>query len=185
MSDTPRDRLAVRNPASHRVTWALAISALYALAGCTTTSPYTNRTPAPQPPAAQVPRTEPAPRPRSAEAPVMRDGGRAASAPAPAPAPAASTTSPATAALLEQSRRERADGRYGAAASALERALRIAPNDGALWVELAEVRLDEGDRTQAETLARKALTLTGADRRLATRAERVIAAAAACAGERC
>lgn len=168
-----------------RAAW---LAAVLAAAGCTTTTYSTGR-PVPRPPSAQVPPPSEAPGDTSAEAaargpaaerPVLRDGGRAEP-----PRDEAAARSPATAALLEQSRRERAAGRYGAAASSLERALRIEPNDAALWVELAEVRLDDGDRAQAEATARKALTLTGRNSRLAARAESVIARAAACAGGRC
>jgi tetratricopeptide (TPR) repeat protein len=80
----------------------------------------------------------------------------------------------ASAVLLEQSRGERAAGSYADAAVSIERALRIDPNNPALWIELAEVKADEGDFDQAEMMARKALTLAGSDRSIMARAERLL-----------
>ena len=61
---------------------------------------------------------------------------------------------PAVVALIEESERQRRVGNFGLAASALERALRIAPRDAALRVQLAELRLEQGDPFQAKELAR-------------------------------
>jgi Tfp pilus assembly protein PilF len=96
-------------------------------------------------------------------------GGQGARLPA-EPRPGASATS----ALLEQSRAERDDGDLNAAAATIERALTIAPEDAALWMELAEVRFEQGDLTLAEEMARKALTLTAEDSTVAERARRLI-----------
>jgi Flp pilus assembly protein TadD len=65
--------------------------------------------------------------------------------------------------LLAQSRTARAAGNYAQANATIERALRIAPNDPSLWVELGEVELATGNAAQAATLARKALTLASAN----------------------
>jgi len=86
------------------------------------------------------------------------------------PAPAAR----ATAALIVQSRAERDAGNLGGAAATIERALSIAPEDALLWIELAEIRLAQGDRQLAEEVARKALTLTNTNSPLAARAHRLI-----------
>jgi Tfp pilus assembly protein PilF len=80
----------------------------------------------------------------------------------------------ATSALLTQSRAERDAGDVNAAAATVERALTIAPEDPALWMELAEIRFEQGDLTLAEELARKALTLTTEDSTVAERARRLI-----------
>ncbi|HEX6997648.1 MAG TPA: tetratricopeptide repeat protein [Gammaproteobacteria bacterium] len=85
----------------------------------------------------------------------------------------------ASAQLLQQARAERAAGRYSAAATAVERALRLAPNDPVLWLELGEIHLADGNRQQAEMMARKALTLAAGDGSIESRAERLIRAAAA------
>src|SRR5690606_254579 len=71
------------------------------------------------------------------------------------------TTPPASRALLAQSRSERAAGSYAAAAASVERALRIDPNNALLWLELAQIRLEERDPAQAYTMARQAQSLAG------------------------
>jgi hypothetical protein len=85
---------------------------------------------------------------------------------------AASTT------LLAQSRSERTAGDHAAAVATLERALRIDPNNAALWIEVGEVELERGNATQAASMARKALTLTAGEAGLTRRAERLLEAAA-------
>jgi Tfp pilus assembly protein PilF len=104
--------------------------------------------------------------------------GRAPAGPAPAPAPRAEAPEPpqnaASVALLERSRGEREAGEYAAATASLERALRIDPNNASLWIELAEVKAADGDRSQAQEMARKALTLAGNDRSIAERARRLL-----------
>jgi Flp pilus assembly protein TadD len=90
----------------------------------------------------------------------------------------------ASRALLEQSRSGRASGSYAAAASSVERALRIDPNNAALWVELGEIKLDENDPVQAQMMARKALTLAGSDQNVVARAHRLVDRAA-CVSGRC
>jgi Flp pilus assembly protein TadD len=80
----------------------------------------------------------------------------------------------ASAALLEQSRDERVAGNYADAAVSIERALRIDPNNPALWIELAEIKAAAGDFEQAEMMARKALTLAGSDRSIMARADQLV-----------
>jgi tetratricopeptide (TPR) repeat protein len=108
--------------------------------------------------------------------------------PSPQPQPQPSTRAPAesepeapepqrnaaSVALLERSRDERDAGRYAAAVASLERALRIDPNNALLWIELAEVKAADGDRGQAQEMARKALTLAGNDRSISERARRLL-----------
>lgn len=88
-----------------------------------------------------------------------------------------SDASGASSALLEQSRAQRAAGSLPAARASLERALRLDPNNAALWLELGELELQTGNSTQAATMARKAQTLAGRDRQLTERAERLLRAA--------
>jgi hypothetical protein len=88
------------------------------------------------------------------------------------PEPAA--PSPVTTALLAQSHEQRDTGNLGGAAATIERALAIAPDEAVLWIELAELRLREGDPDQAEEMAQKALTLTSPNSALAARARRLI-----------
>ena len=88
-----------------------------------------------------------------------------------------SDASGASSALLEQSRAQRAAGSLPAARASLERALRLDPNNAALWLELGELELQTGNAAQAATMARKAMTLAGRDRRLTDRAEQLLRAA--------
>lgn len=87
----------------------------------------------------------------------------------------AAPVSSASSALLDQSREARAAGNYAAAAVALDRALRIAPNDPALWLEYGELRMAEGDYRQAATLARKSASLAGDNRAVRDAASDLIA----------
>lgn len=61
--------------------------------------------------------------------------------------------------LREQALRARASGDAGAAAAALDHALRIAPDDPAVLQERAEAALLQGDWAAAGTLARRAWEL--------------------------
>jgi Flp pilus assembly protein TadD len=89
------------------------------------------------------------------------------------PLPAAGRPPPAspTAALVEQGRRQSADGQYDQAVASVERALRIEPGNPWLWLELAQIHRSAGNARQADGHARKALSLAGTDR-AAEQAER-------------
>lgn len=71
----------------------------------------------------------------------------------------------AVAMLWDQAEEARRDNRTGDAIEALERALRVAPEDPVLWSRLAEMRLRQEDFAVAENLAAKSNALAG-DRRL-------------------
>lgn len=86
-------------------------------------------------------------------------------------------------ALLVRSANERRSGDYRAASATLERALRIEPSAPALWLELARVRLLEGNFAQAEQLARKAGSLAPADSPVEGESRRVIEEARRRAGQ--
>jgi hypothetical protein len=86
------------------------------------------------------------------------------------PAPGAT----ATRALLVRSQAEREAGDLGGAAATVERALTITPDEALLWVELAEIRMAQGDGVLAQEMARKALTLTTPNSPVAVRARRLI-----------
>ena len=83
--------------------------------------------------------------------------------PAPLPDTGGSQAASATAALLEQGRRQSADGDYDQAIASLERALRIEPANPWLWLELAQIHRSAGNERQADGHARKALSLAGSD----------------------
>ena len=135
-----------------RRTAALLLASLLA-AGCTSLSlAPPQRAPAPTPSD-----------PRTGEAPAPRTG---------------SNASAASQSLLTQSRAQRASGDDVQAAASLERALRIDPNNAMLWLELGELHLEAGNTAQAESMARRALTLAGSDRSIESQAERLLRAAA-------
>jgi cytochrome c-type biogenesis protein CcmH/NrfG len=141
---------------------AVALASL-TVSACTVLPSAAPRTPAP--PQRTSPEGAPATRPAT---PDQGDENRAGAA-----APSASSE------LLAQSRADRAAGRYAAAAVSVERALRIDPNNPALWLELGEIQLAGGNDQQAEMMARKALTLAGGTAHIESRAERLIRAALA------
>lgn len=67
--------------------------------------------------------------------------------------------SPAGDALLEQSRRQRRAGEFAQASASVERAIRIEPDHPAVWLELGQLRFEQGDYAQAEQMGRKSLSL--------------------------
>ena len=66
---------------------------------------------------------------------------------------------PVVVSLLEQADGLAAGGQLDRAAASVERGLRIAPKDAALWQKLARIRLEQGRYRQAESLAKKAIAL--------------------------
>ena len=114
--------------------------------------------------------------PGAVEAPAATAPEPGLAAPA-APSRPRSETAGATQALLAQSRAARAAGSYAQASATIERALRIAPSDPRLWVELGEIQLASGDAAQAATLARKALTLAADDSVAIADAQKLLRAA--------
>jgi tetratricopeptide (TPR) repeat protein len=66
---------------------------------------------------------------------------------------------PAVIALLDGARQQQKQGEYRSAQSSLERAQRIAPRDPQVYLQLADLRRQQGQYLQAEQLALKGLTL--------------------------
>ena len=83
--------------------------------------------------------------------------------------------SSASRSLLAMSRTHSDSGNYGQATAALERAIRIEPNQPALWLELGHVRFLEGDYQQAEQFGRKARSLAAGNAIAESLAVRLIA----------
>jgi Flp pilus assembly protein TadD len=77
--------------------------------------------------------------------------------------------------MLAQVRDARLAGRLGEAEALLEAALRIAPNDARLWLELAEVRFAGGEFESARSLADRAVALSGGDAGIVEAAQRLSA----------
>ena len=95
--------------------------------------------------------------------------------PLPPPATRSYSLNSASRALVNQAETQRKTGNFMQAGVTLERALRIEPNNPLLWLEYAELRMDETNFPQAENLARKALSLASGDPRTQSNAWRVIA----------
>lgn len=81
----------------------------------------------------------------------------------PTTVPSAPKASSAVTTLIKEADRMRAEGDLGRAASVLERAQRIEPQNPYVWNRLAHVRLDQGRTREAAELAAKSSSLAGAD----------------------
>ena len=82
---------------------------------------------------------------------------------------------PASTALVAEARAQTHAGHYDVAAATIERALRIEPDNPLLWMELGQVRMDEGDAAQADGLEHKAIALATGDSQVQATAWRLIA----------
>ena len=145
---------------------SLAASAL--LAGCAVPSPYEKPAPPPesgqQPPETTTP-GQPGQPPSTTPEPT----------PPPAPVVREPTLGAASRALVSQAQTQMATKNYVVAASSIERALRIEPDNPLLWIELGKVRLAEGNYVQAENMARKAVSMSVNAPRAQSSAWRLIA----------
>jgi Tfp pilus assembly protein PilF len=65
--------------------------------------------------------------------------------------------------LVASSRTSRASGDHAHALADIERAIRIEPRNPYLWLELGEIHLSRDDPRQAAAMARKAVSVAGAD----------------------
>jgi tetratricopeptide (TPR) repeat protein len=148
-----------------RVWAALAVSAV--LSACAVPSPYEKPAPPPQqqPPSETPPQTQPGEPPSTTPEP----------APPPAPVIREPTLGAASRALVSQAQTQMATKNYVVAASSIERALRIEPDNPLLWIELGKVRLAEGNYVQAENMARKAVSMSVNAPRAQSSAWRLIA----------
>jgi tetratricopeptide (TPR) repeat protein len=152
-------------------------------AACTSLQPTASR---PSPPPVSVPPTpgpSPAPAPPPSSQPLPPPNAPQSVPPASrsstAPSRPQSDASGASGALLAQARDERAAGSLTQATASIERALRLDPNNAELWVERGELALQTGNAAQAGTMARKALSLAGANSTVSARAQRLLQAASA------
>ncbi len=110
------------------------------------------------PPVSQVPEIEGA-IDESSEPMVLPNEPESAGVAQPPAKDAVRAESSAVLALLETADRQTQEKQYGAAAASLERAIRISPRDPSLYLALAGVRLQQGDRQQASQLCNKAIAL--------------------------
>lgn len=73
------------------------------------------------------------------------------------------SANPAVIALADTARNDIAAYQYAKAAASLERALRIEPRNARLWHKLAQVRVQEEEYRQAESLALRSNRFAGND----------------------
>jgi uncharacterized protein HemY len=155
---------------------AVVVMAAVLLAGCPAPSPrpapdgesYPGAPPGtapPYPPASRNAPPYPPPPPVAPRAPP----------PLPPLPPRENHLSAATRSLVNQSRSLLLHGDLDGAASTLDRALNIEPNNPLIWIELGRLRLNEDDAHQAEGCGRKALALASGDRGTQAQAGRLLA----------
>lgn len=93
------------------------------------------------------------------------------------------SANPAVLALLDRAELDSKAGKREAEGASLERALRIEPRNPWLWLQLAQVRLTQGQYAQAITLARKANSFGSRQPRLQSESWRVIGQARVAQGD--
>jgi len=89
-------------------------------------------------------------------------------------APVPVSANVAVVALVDTARTDAGSGKLDVAGATLERALRIEPRNPMLWHELAQLRLQQGQFAQAESLAAKSNAWAGGDKRLRAANWRII-----------
>ncbi len=119
------------------------------------------------------------------EAQAQQPGEVTPSAPVPLPAVPSSAMSGnrAVIALLDRAQGDSASGQRETAGASLERALRIEPRNPWLWLELAQLRLAQGQYAQAITLAKKSNSFAGKQRRVQAENWQVIGQARVAQGD--
>jgi tetratricopeptide (TPR) repeat protein len=146
--------------------WGAVLVTSAVLSACAVPSPYEKPAPPPEQPPPQGPPAETRP-------------GEPSTVPEPTPPPAPVVREPtlgaASRALLNQAQTQMATKNYVVAASSIERALRIEPDNPLLWIELGKVRFAEGNYVQAENMARKAVSMSVNAPRAQSSAWRLIA----------
>jgi predicted Zn-dependent protease len=73
------------------------------------------------------------------------------------------TLGAASKALVGQAQTQRKRGDFPGATVSLERAMRIEPNNPLLWIEMGRLRMDQTNFPQAESMGRKALSMSVGD----------------------
>lgn len=127
------------------------VMALFAISACTPRAAY-------PPPQTTPPPSEPIPVPPG-EAPTP--GAPPAVPQAQPPSTAAQISGPAVMALMQRSKQSADAGDLDSAAALLERALDVEPRNPFVYQRLASMRLQQGQASQGETLARKSNSLAG------------------------
>lgn len=84
--------------------------------------------------------------------------------------------------LAEQAREQHAAGDLNGAASSIERALRVEPQNAFLWLTLAELRREQGAPNDAKAMAQRAMARAPGNPWVAAPAWRVVQQAELSAG---
>jgi predicted Zn-dependent protease len=155
----------------------IAATLLVILAGCA----GVKNPPAPQPVVTAQQETLPPVLPVTPEMPAQQTGGEVIVV-EPLPRPVMSENR-AVIALLDRAVLDTKTGKREAAGASLERALRIEPRNPWLWLELAQVRLAEGQYAQAITLARKSNSFAGRQPRLLSESWQLVGQARVAQGD--
>lgn len=124
--------------------------------------------------------TQPSTTPTPAETQPQQPGEGAIIEPVPK---SAMSGNRAVIALLDRAQTDNESGQREAAGASLERALRIEPRNPWLWLELAQVRLAQGQYAQAITLARKSNSFAGHQSRVQAENWQVISQARVAQGD--
>lgn len=140
---------------------AAPVCALAFLFGaCALPEPYRPPSQPPTPSPGNTPNVPSAPQPTTTE-PVAPQPPVTATRPLPessAPVIREPVLGAAARSLVSQAQAQLAARNFPMASASVERALRIEPENPLLWIELAKVRQAEGNYSQAENLARRALS---------------------------
>jgi tetratricopeptide (TPR) repeat protein len=164
--------LVIPSIAARFVEWTTRCSVavlVLTLAACGT-QPYRPAAPVNKP----APRSETRP-PAVEIQPALPQEPAAPAQPLPPPATRNYSLNAASRALVNQAHTQLASKNFAMAAATIERALRIEPNNPLLWLEYGQVRMTEGNYAQAESMARRALTLASGDPHTQATAWRLIA----------
>jgi predicted Zn-dependent protease len=153
----------------HGIKSKLVYITLILLSGCSTPAIRSNGSIPAGAPGTEVPAAQP---PDQTAAPQVN---ASPAEPLPSAPTRSFTLNAASTALVAQAHTQLASSNFMMAASTIERALRIEPNNPLLWIEYAQVRMSEQNYSQAESLARKALMLANGDPRTQGNAWRMIA----------
>lgn len=152
----------------------LALLVLVSLSAACSSLTETYRRPAEQPTPSSVPATN-GQAPSVETQPAAPPPAIEPAQPLPPPSTRSYSLGAASKALVNQAETQRNSKNFVQAAATLERALGIEPNNPLLWLEYAELRMDESNFAQAENLARKALALASGDPRTQASAWHLVA----------
>jgi len=160
------------------------LALLLIVSGCTLTAFEPDKPASPRPGTEAGSRTSPGSGPAISSVPAgpaAPPGAEPGAVPAPTPLPherpktAPATLSPASRSLVAQAQAQRQKGDLPGATASLERALRIEPNNPLLWIEMGRLRMDQRNFPQAESMGRKALSMSVGDSRTQSSAWLLIA----------